>query len=48
MMTTDLMLNLARDRQRDLLAEAAKSRLAAVGRRARRRKNWVRFLSNKD
>jgi hypothetical protein len=38
MMTSDLMLNLARDRQRDLLADAARTRLVASGRRTRRAK----------
>jgi hypothetical protein len=39
MMTPELMLSLARDRQRDLIAEAAKTRLVARGRRARRATN---------
>ena len=45
MMTSDLMLHLARDRQRDLMAEAAKHRLVASGRRHRR---WTMNRSTKD
>ena len=39
MMNPDLMLSLVRDRHNDLIAEAAKSRLVARSRRARRRAN---------
>jgi hypothetical protein len=42
MMTSELMLNLARDRQRDLVAEAANARLVASGRRNRQAKKRAR------
>ena len=42
MMTSDLMLNLAKDRHRDLIDAAAKHRMAVAGRRPRR---WVKKWS---
>ena len=40
MMTSNLMLDLARDRQRELRAEAARHRLSARGRTRRWTKKW--------